>query len=109
MNVAANSFTAQLPPQSITTFVGSTIITGTESEVFEEDQGIQFFPNPFSGSFEIVYKEPCSYSIHDISGKALKEGRAFGNETFGNELMPGVYFVKINTAKGSKLSKVVKQ
>ncbi|MBC7390551.1 MAG: T9SS type A sorting domain-containing protein [Opitutaceae bacterium] len=107
--VSANSFTAQLPAQSITTFVGTTIVTALEPEIDIEIPGVQIFPNPFSSTFELIANEPCSYSIHDASGKSIKEGKAFGKATLGNELLPGVYVIKTNTVEGSKLSKIVKQ
>jgi glucuronoarabinoxylan endo-1,4-beta-xylanase len=107
--VSANSFTAQLPPQSITTFVGSTVVTAIESEESDENASVQIFPNPFTSSFEIETNEPCAYSIHDASGKLVKEGKAFGKETMGNDLQSGIYFVKLTTSQGTKITKVVKQ
>jgi len=108
ISVSTNSFTAQLPPQSITTFVGSTVVTSVESEE-AENSSVQIYPNPFISSFEIETNEACAYAIHDASGKLVKEGKAFGKETMGNELQSGIYFVKFTTSQGTKITKVVKQ
>ena len=110
ISVPANSFTAQLPAQSITTFVGSnSVVTGVESEDVEENAIGHIFPNPFTSSFEIVTQEPCSYSIHDASGKFVMGGNALSNETVGSGWPSGIYFVKVTTSQGSKITKVIKQ
>ncbi|MBC7390552.1 MAG: T9SS type A sorting domain-containing protein [Opitutaceae bacterium] len=108
VSVMNGSFTSTLDAQSVTTFEGTSTITGIE-ESTEDISSIQIFPNPFVNSFEILTTESCAYSIHDASGRMVEEGKTSGKEKIGMNLQSGVYLVKITTSHETKITKVVKQ
>ncbi len=79
---------------------------------------IQVFPNPFNDSITIQFSVPSGFikiSLFDVIGNELKvisSGHfASGTHTIqmnGNQIPAGTYFYRIQTAHGSKVSRVVK-
>lgn len=80
-------------------------------------RGISVYPNPFNS--KLVLKNEgevvtTSYSLLDISSRVIASGSLSvqGKEVIINypaDLTPGVYFLQINSDKGAKIFKVIKQ
>jgi len=71
---------------------------------------VTVYPNPSEGVFNFLSYETGEYSIFNGNGEVLANENFDANQdiTFGNNLKPGVYFLKINTSKGSQIKKIVK-
>ena len=83
------------------------------------------FPNPFNGSFNLtIHTEvptKVNISIYDLSGREISQLASHytitgtqvlqwdGNTMMGNELESGLYFIKIQSAQGSQVLKVIRQ
>lgn len=70
---------------------------------------ILVFPNPTTGMVQIVGLENTSYSyeISDISGKLIQSGNVTDNQVNINAGF-GIYFLKIKTAEGFVVKKIMK-
>ncbi len=77
----------------------------------EQEIGVSIYPNPTSDIVTITSKEIIdNYSIYSINNQLIlskKNNSNFVEVSFAN-LPSGVYFVKINTSKGSILKKISK-
>ncbi len=70
------------------------------------------FPNPFTDEISICYAGEFSYEVFDVTGKSIFPTRALQtNSTVLNtqDLSPGIYFIQLINAVGTKTMKVVKQ
>ena len=81
------------------------------------DEGILVYPNPTSGTFEIIFSTPPEYftiEIISLTGKQLyrKEFADYAGRTFRvTELLhldQGVYFVRIINGTRIKVRKIIK-
>jgi hypothetical protein len=71
------------------------------------------YPNPFSEQIHISqYSEtPTSYSIYDIAGKEIKQGKCDDVISVVNtsDLKTGIYFIRLISGKNSYSEKIVKE
>lgn len=117
VGVTGASFTATLPPQSITTFVSDavTVRTAEGPELPAGYDLAQNYPNPFNSSTVIEYTTPTTGSVRlkvfDVLGRevaSLVDGHiAAGNHQVrfdASRLPSGVYFYSLK-AGGSSVSK----
>lgn len=103
---------------SITTVTSSAREATTPLEVTAEEQSadrILLYPNPFKSSFTIQLENPDEVrriGIIDMMGREVldvKPDAISQSTSFGAELSPGFYLVKINGARWSKSIKVFKE
>ena len=71
---------------------------------------VMLYPNPTSGQLSIEAEEMTSVSVYDLVGQCLiqmsvEDGRATLDMS---QLQNGIYFIKVNTANGSNVQRVVK-
>jgi len=77
----------------------------------EELQNITFFPNPTNDSFSIRTNNNYinKIEIYDIQGKTVKTFTENSSAYNIKELMTGLYFIKIETDKGTTIKKLIKK
>ena len=82
------------------------------SEIFKQNATI-VYPNPFSEQIHISqYSEtPASYSIYDIAGKEIKQGKCGDGISVVNtsDLKSGIYFIRLISGKNNYIEKIVKE
>lgn len=83
-------------------------ITGTNDEAAQS--AFTLYPNPFNSNFSIESKTPFNYSIQNITGQTMEEGSSEGgsNVPMGSNLASGIYIVRINDEKNTRIIKVTK-
>lgn len=71
---------------------------------------VKLYPNPTSGQLTIEAKGMISIGVYNLVGQCMMERTSKNNSIVLNMsgLKEGVYFVKVNTAIGSVVKKVVK-
>jgi hypothetical protein len=78
----------------------------------KSDLNIIISPNPFNNELKIESSEPIlNYKLMDVFGKILFAGNA-DNKTFNlktENLIQGIYFLKVETEKGIITKKIVKE
>ena len=96
-------------PSGVTTApTGKNILTSTE------DWNATVFPNPSTSSFQLqlksAEKQSASIFVRDANGRTLKQYSLGSYESlqFGNELLPGVYWIEIGQGRRKKTMRVVK-
>jgi hypothetical protein len=85
------------------------LLLGEEDEIRE---GNNIYPNPFSEDITISMDEPISaISIFGLNGNLVREVKPNNaNVTLRtNELLPGMYFLQIQTKAGQTTRKMIKQ
>lgn len=86
-------------------------VTGIKTEM-NKSTNFHIFPNPFSKELNIETSEPIlNYKLMDVLGKILFEGNA-DNKTFNlktENLLPGIYFLRVETKDGLITKKIVKE
>lgn len=76
----------------------------------EDENTVKVYPNPFtSEGVTIRGADKASYRISDVSGRKLESGFVVGNQTVGSGLLPGVYFITIETDKKNFTHKIIKK
>ena len=71
---------------------------------------VKLYPNPTSGQLSIAAENMTSVSVYDLVGQCVMQLSAEnGQLTLDmSQLQNGIYFVKVNTANGSAVQRVVK-
>ena len=71
---------------------------------------MKLYPNPTSGQLSIEAEEMTSVSVYDLVGQCLMQMSVEdGQATLDmSQLQMGVYLVKVSTANGSMMQRVVK-
>lgn len=81
------------------------VTTGIENM---ELLGVAMYPSPFSEGLHLRSQEPCTYAIANLSGSVLEAGTCDGEQTVGNQLVPGLYVLSLKNSKGVVCHKIVK-
>jgi len=82
------------------------------SEVSVENQKSVVFPNPFTGETTINLAnaaQAATIQVYNASGILVEEATANSTYTLGQNLVSGIYFVKINTGSKIETLKLVKE
>ncbi len=69
------------------------------------EQGITLFPNPVSKKLHIDSDKFTTYSIFDLQGKLLEKNELRGSSVDLQNLMQGVYILKLNNTAGDIIQK----
>ncbi|MBC7388715.1 MAG: T9SS type A sorting domain-containing protein [Opitutaceae bacterium] len=81
----------------------------TDKEDFVEKDGILSYPNPFSDETNIYVNGRFNYSLYDLSGIEVAKGNAENFVRLGNDLVSGIYLVRLETSEGKKTIKLAKK
>ncbi len=96
----------------INTNIAQTTFQLLSNNVFELDASVVVHPNPTNGILNINSDFNIkSIALYDIQGRLLQTDLENSNETILDlsTYQSGIYFVKINTEKGSKVEKIIKE
>lgn len=122
------TYSGELPENSVTTYkVTATYTDGCESDfattaegedflmfevgdlgVTENSIGACLFPNPSNGAFNINCQGMTKVTVYGVRGETIMDAIIDADNYVITDLNAGVYFVRIETAKGSMIQKVVK-
>ena len=71
---------------------------------------VKLYPNPTSGQLSIESEGMTSVSVYDLMGQCLMQVSAEDGQTTldMSQLQNGIYFIKVNTANGLAVQRVVK-
>jgi hypothetical protein len=71
---------------------------------------VQLYPNPTTGLLSVEAEEMTSVSVFDLVGQCLIQMSAEDGQAVldMSQLQSGIYFVKVSTANGSMVQRVVK-
>jgi len=97
----------------------TTVGTGRQSTVqFDankpEEFNVKLYPNPFATNFKLEVSnsgEQIKVIIFDATGRAVEIITHSGTNTLllGDALKPGLYLVRVNSASGSQVFKIMKE
>ena len=90
---------------------GDDIIHLTNLSVNEQSLlNVKLYPNPTSGQLSVEAEAMTSVSVYDLVGQCLMQKSAEdGQATIDmSQLQNGIYVIKVNTANGSAVQRVVK-
>ena len=90
---------------------GEDFLHLTNASVDEDPHSnVKLYPNPTSGQLSIAAVNMTSVSVYDLVGQCVMQMSAEkGQLTLDmSQLQNGIYFVKVNTANGSAVQRVVK-
>ncbi|MFC0181305.1 rhamnogalacturonan endolyase [Pseudarcicella hirudinis] len=97
------------PPQPVIQIAGKASQNqGNSTSNIPESDFSLVFPNPGNHSFTIKTEGHFSYTIVNELGKNVETGEAEEQYEAGAKLKPGIYLVKVNSKKGTKTVKIVK-
>ena len=89
---------------------GEDFIRVTDLSVDECQMNVKLYPNPTSGQLNIKADGMTSASVYDLVGQCLMQMSAQDGQASVDmsQMKNGVYFIKVNTANGSVIQRVVK-
>jgi hypothetical protein len=96
----------------ITTNDANTTFTVLSHDNFAVDNTVKVYPNPAKNIVNIeAGSELQSVQLYDVQGRLLQSLSAEGTGTVLDlsSKPAGIYFIKINTEKGAKVEKVIKE
>lgn len=76
--------------------------------VTENNIGASLYPNPSNGAFNISCQGMTKITVCGVRGETVMDASIDADSYVITDLNAGVYFVRIETAKGSMIQKVVK-
>ena len=104
-NVTNTSSTISLQPGEFRIFGNQAAVLAVDSEVFQNS--ITIYPNPASETF-MLNVTANNVSIYDITGKLIKQFNSESNTNYDvSDLSPALYFVRIETEKGTSTQRLV--
>jgi uncharacterized repeat protein (TIGR01451 family) len=96
----------------IATNEAETTFQALSNPDFEQDLSVSLFPNPTKDKVYINSENDLhSIQLYDVQGRLLQTQLVEGNESVVDisTQSNGVYFIKVTSAKGIKVGKVVKE
>ncbi|MBC7388939.1 MAG: cellulase family glycosylhydrolase [Opitutaceae bacterium] len=75
------------------TFPGGGTVNGIDESL--ESTNRRFIPNPFESSTTLISNSEFKYSVSDLYGVIHLSGHGKGSLSLGENMYPGIYFVKI--------------
>ncbi|MBO9700104.1 MAG: T9SS type A sorting domain-containing protein [Sporocytophaga sp.] len=87
---------------------GPCLVTGIDMGNINSTEGV-CYPNPFTGAFTLQAPQEYSYAIYDLTGKEVESGKGLNTGFAGNELLPGIYTVKLQTLKSTRSLLIIKR
>lgn len=74
----------------------------------EKDTDIEVYPNPFNNYVIVKGENLKSYELYDVSGKLIKQGSLKEKTIYTNDLIKGVYMLKLYTTQATTMKKIIK-
>ncbi|MCB9185364.1 MAG: T9SS type A sorting domain-containing protein [Flavobacteriales bacterium] len=75
-----------------------------------DNSTIEVSPNPSSGIFNLTVQQQFSYQVYDLFGRLIQAGAGSANAEIDLRSEPdGVYLLRIESKKGSRIQKLAKQ
>lgn len=105
-------------PGTLYTFVPAEIVSSTRQLLEQPPQAYQIYPNPTRGIISILAnekleKESFNVEVIDTRGKVLRQYDKLSQEATADinlaALPSGIYFIKIQNAKGLTTQRIIKQ
>lgn len=90
-----------------TTAEGEDFVKVTNLGVGEADANIRVYPNPTDGVLYILADSPCRCKVYDLVGQTVLETERHTIDLSG--LADGVYLLKVSTANGVLVQKIIKK
>ena len=87
-----------------------SLLTSLEKNTNNSFVDFNVFPSINSGAFQIESNEAsgAALTIIDVSGKYVYTGSLIENKTaFDLSLLPGIYFIKLETKSGMGVKKII--
>lgn len=83
----------------------------TSVKAIENNIAVSLYPNPANDYVYVAADDAFAYTIADIAGKTVAEGKGeTGGITVNTvEFTPGIYFIRIYNEKGNGVARFVKQ
>ncbi len=82
------------------------LVTGVYTN---NESGIKLFPNPVSDeTMQLVVEGTFSYSIYDLTGAEVEQGKGMHQRTIGERLLPGCYIIQITHREGHSSKRILK-
>lgn len=97
-----HNITVEFPDKTIIAYFSHVGIEETDDSLPITDRQLEVYPNPFIHYCVITFYGNDLLQIYDITGRLVKMTR---NNTIGESLKPGIYFLK---AEGYKPVKIIK-
>lgn len=72
------------------------------------ENAAQVYPNPSTGAFTVRKGGAFTFDVSDVSGKAMQNGEGVDQTTIGASLSPGFYLLRVRSAKGVEVLKLLK-
>ncbi len=72
------------------------------------ENAAQVYPNPSTGAFTVQKGGAFTFDLSDVSGKAMQKGEGVDQTTVGSSLSPGLYLLRVRSAKGVEVLKLLK-
>jgi hypothetical protein len=74
-----------------------------------EKSVIRVYPNPFQNTINLSTDDKFSFSVFDFCGKLIERGESiYGKVSAGENLVPGIYLLQIQTKASRRLFTIVK-
>jgi hypothetical protein len=85
----------------------------TDVENMMRNSEISFYPNPFINEGNLIIDEATAteilnIEIHDITGRCVSKLNADNISRFGTELLPGIYFLSVNSKNNRITIRIIK-
>jgi hypothetical protein len=58
---------------------------------------IKIFPNPFYGELQVLAAGEFHFQLFSVTGRLISEGSGSGEIRLGEGLVPGMYFLNVNS------------
>lgn len=98
---------------SVNTGNANTVYQNLATQIITHDNLITVYPNPATSNITITAQNDIQkIELYDVQGRLVLEHLARSEKSINLDVTnraAGLYFIKITTAKGSKLEKLVKE
>ena len=88
---------------------GVVACSNTAVEIVHDNSGISCTPNPFNESTLLKTETKSTYLISNMFGNNLESCRCDESCTIDSKLISGVYILSVNSEKGMKTFKIIKE
>ncbi len=97
----------QTPPMPNITLAQPGGVTGITKE--KHAPQVLVYPNPSNTTYTVVAQGKFTYTVFDQLGRRLHQADGQQSATFGQDLKPGVYFIRVETSTGHTTERLLKQ
>lgn len=84
-------------------------VTVSLDESINSLNSVKCYPNPFNNSITLTSDGAFNYSIYNALGEEIIKGSGENTTEVGNELIKGMYLLKLSDKAGAKVYKITKE